>query len=110
MIIDFEKLGFQTHEHFKGGEKEYRSATFDDGQNKIMSGCLIPGASIGLHTHIGNSEVIYITEGEGYVFYDDVKERVSSGVCHYCPEGHTHSLVNDSTDRDLKFIAIVPQR
>ena len=36
-----------------------------------------------------------------------LRERVEAGVCHYCPKGHTHSMINDS-DEDLVFFAVVP--
>ena len=69
----------------------------------------IPGASIGLHTHETSSEVIYILEGEGKVLYDGAYEAVSAGSCHYCPKGHTHSLINDS-EKDLYFLAVIPEQ
>lgn len=108
MIIDFEKIAEQKLDNFKGGEKCYNMKAFDDGKNKIMLGRLIPGASIGLHTHEGSSEIIFILKGNGKVLYDGSYEAVSEGVCHYCPMGHEHSLINDS-DSDLVFYAVVPQ-
>ena len=82
---------------------------YTDGDNKIMRGKLEPGCSIGLHTHEGNSETIYILSGTGKVLYDGEYEPVSAGSCHYCPRGHAHSLINDS-DGDLVFFAVVPER
>ena len=38
---------------------------------------------------------------------DGDSSPVYAGLCHYCPKGHTHSLVNDS-DADLEFLAVVP--
>ena len=29
--------------------------------------------------------------------------------CHYCPKGHTHSLINDS-DAGLTFLAVIPEQ
>ena len=81
---------------------------YTDGDNKIMRGKLEPGCSIGLHTHEGNSETIYILSGTGKVLYDGEYEPVSAGSCHYCPQGHAHSLMNDS-DGDLIFLAVVPE-
>ena len=40
--------------------------------------------------------------------YDDGCEPLTVGSCHYCPKGHSHSLINDG-DQDLIFFAIVPQ-
>ena len=68
-----------------------------------------PGASIGLHTHQGNSEIIYILSGAGKVLCDGAYEPLSAGSCHYCPKGHAHSLINDS-DGELAFFAVVPEQ
>ena len=94
MYIDFD--GMQTKElpNFKGGEKTFRADMFDDGDTKIMRGRLESGASIGLHTHEGNCEIIYILSGNGKVKYDDTEEKLSAGSCHYCPNGHSHSLID----------------
>ena len=50
-----------------------------------------------------------IIEGTGKVLMDGEYERVEAGVCHYCPKGHTHSLINDS-DSDLVFFAVVAEQ
>lgn len=81
---------------------------FTDPLVKIMRGKLAPGASIGLHTHETNSEIIYVLEGNGKVLYDGEYETVGAGSCHYCPKGHEHSLINDS-QADLIFFAVVPE-
>lgn len=107
MIIDWNNLEEITTQGFKGGEKFYARKAFEDADNKIMLGRLVPGASIGLHTHEGTSEVIFILEGRGKVLYDGEYEAVSAGQCHYCPMSHRHSLINDS-DSDLLFYAVVP--
>lgn len=108
MIIDFEKMPEQELPNFKGGEKNYNKRGFEDDKNKIMLGRLESGASIGVHTHEGNSEAIFIIKGTGKVYYDGGCETVSAGQCHYCPMGHEHSLINDS-DTDLVFYAVVPR-
>ena len=60
----------------------------------------------------------YLMEGiarlgnlKGYevsVEYDGGVETLAAGDCHYCPEHHTHRLINDSSE-DLNFFAVVPQ-
>ncbi len=107
MNIDFGKTALSVIPNFKGGEKEMSSRMYSDGMNKIMKNTLAPGASIGMHTHEDSSEIIFITSGRGSVICDGVKEPVYAGLCHYCPKGHTHSLINDS-DEDLEFLAVVP--
>lgn len=107
MLIPFETMESTVIKNMRGGEKEVSAKMFTDERNRIMYGRLIPGASIGIHTHEGNSEIMYILSGSGKVLYDGECETLSPGVCHYCPKGHSHSLINDS-DGDLIFFAIVP--
>ncbi len=106
MVIDFKKIEEKVMPEFYGGSKEFRSHIYVDDLNKIMRGKLICGSSIGLHTHEVGSEIIYILEGNGKVLYDGEYIKVSAGDCHYCPKGHSHSLINDS-DQDLIFFAVV---
>lgn len=82
---------------FKGGEGVTHARMFADGRNRIMRGRLEPGCSIGLHTHEGSSEIVYVLSGTGKALYGGGEERLAPGDCHYCPEGHAHSLVNDGT-------------
>ncbi|MBQ7222776.1 MAG: cupin domain-containing protein [Bacteroidales bacterium] len=108
MKIDFSKIDLETIPAFKGGEKEYRVRTHLDDHNRIMKGCLVPGASIGVHSHQGTSEVIYILSGHGHALYNGEREDLGPGDCHYCEENATHTLINSGTE-DLVFIAVVPQ-
>ncbi len=109
MNIDFTRTDFVSFPAFKGGDKELLAKMSFDGKNRIMLAKLVPGASIGMHRHEGNCEMIYILSGCGSVIFDGEKSPVFPGMCHYCPEGHTHSLINDS-DADLEFFAVVPEQ
>lgn len=109
MILDFEKIEEQRIPHFKDGEGDTLARMYFDGLNRIMRGRLEPGCSIGLHTHDTSSEVIFITKGHGSVLYDGEMLPVQEGSCHYCPKGHSHSLINNS-EADLEFSAVVPQQ
>lgn len=108
MLINYDEIQPQDIANFKGGEKSFHVQMFVDENNKIMKGKLIPGASIGLHRHEGNSEIIFITKGEGRVLYNGEYETVTAGSVHYCPMGQEHSLINDS-EADLEFYAVVPE-
>lgn len=110
MIIDFDSMELKVLPAFKGGEKEYRANMFDDENGKIMRGKLIPGASIGLHTHTDSSEIIFVKAGEGTLIEDGGEPMpVKEGLCLYCPKGHSHTLINTS-DKDLDFYAAVPKQ
>lgn len=108
MLIDFNAISESVIPNMRGGEKEVHAHMYTDSLCKIMKGTLIPGASIGLHTHESNSEVIYILSGTGKILYDGAYEPLGPGSCHYCPKGHAHSLINDSNG-DLVFFAVVPE-
>ncbi len=109
MIINFNEQELQEFPNFKGGEKSLNAKMFFDGTNRIIYGELEPGASIGMHLHETNSEIIYILEGKGIVKVEGGEEAVEAGNCHYCPKGHSHSLVNNS-DAVLKFLGVVPEQ
>lgn len=109
MILDIKNIEAKHNPAFKGGEKEFVSRMFVNELGKIMLGHLEPGASIGLHTHEGNSEIIYLLNGEGTVLYDGKVEKLLPGQVHYCPMGHEHSLRNETADTPLDFFAVVPE-
>lgn len=108
MKIIFDQMEDTVLNRFKGGEGTLRAKMYTDLNAKIMRGLLAPGGSIGLHTHETNSEIIYILSGTGKVLCDGSYEPLVPGDCHYCPQGHAHSLINDS-DGDLCFFAVVPE-
>ena len=102
--------------NFKGGDKEFAANMFFDGTNRIFKGRLVPGATIGMHTHEDSCEVIFILEGRGTIVEKspeseaEILSSVKEGDCVYCPKGHTHSLRNTSDEGDLVFYAAVPQQ
>lgn len=109
MTTDYSKIEWKVNPGFKGGEGTFYNKMFTDGVNKMMYGKLEPGSSIGYHKHEGSCEMIFILEGEGKVLFDDTEEDVKPGMVHYCPEGHSHSLINNGSE-DLVFYAVVPKQ
>ncbi|MFR1214374.1 MAG: cupin domain-containing protein [Acutalibacteraceae bacterium] len=75
MILDFSKIEETVIPQFYGGEKEIKAHMKIDKNNKILLGTLEPGASIGLHTHETNSEIIYILSGKGKVLFEESTNR-----------------------------------
>ena len=108
MKLFFDQMEDTVLENFKGGQGVLSAKMHVDGDNKIMRGRLAPGSHIGLHTHEGSSEIIYILSGTGKVLCDGEYEPLAPGDCHYCPQGHRHSLINDSSG-ELCFFAVVPE-
>lgn len=107
MVIDFKNIKEEKIMNFKGGEGELDTRNFVDKDNRIMMSILKPGASSGYHKHDGNWEIVYIVDGEATFVYDDKEEVVRAGQVHYCPNGHSHSMIN-KTDKDLVYFAVVP--
>ena len=108
MIIDFEKTEEKVVENFKGGNGKLIMRAADDGKVKIMRNILQPGSSIGLHTHEGNCEVMFVLKGEITFTCDGQKETAKAGEVHYCPEGHNHCAEN-LTNEDAEFFAVVAE-
>ena len=108
MKILFNEMNDTVLEHFNGGEGQFVAKMFNDGKCKILRGLLKSGCSIGMHTHKSNSEAIYVLSGTGTMLFDDTREALNAGDCHYCPQGHSHSFINEG-DEDLIFFAVVPE-
>ena len=95
MILAFDKIPAVSAAAFKGGEGTAEVRKFDDpSMGSVVQLTLPVGASIGLHTHTGNCEVVYVLAGEGRCIDDGETYPIRAGMCHYCPEGHTHSIAN----------------
>jgi len=108
MKIVFNDMNDTVLEHFQGGEGRMIAKMTNDGTNKILRGLLAPGCSVGMHTHTGTSEIIFVVAGEGTMYCTDGSvEKLLPGDCHYCPEGTGHQFVNEGT-QDLIFHAVVP--
>ena len=115
MIIKFNEMDITVLPSFKGGEKEFAANMFFDGTNRIFKGKLIPGASIGVHTHEDSCEIIFILSGKGCILErtpegEETIREVTAGDCLYCPKGHTNSLKNSGNEEDLIFYAAVPMQ
>lgn len=93
-------------ENFKGGNKFIKAKMTFDGKVRILDAILPGGASIGMHKHETNFEVVFIIEGSLSVECDGVKEHLESGMVHYCPVGSTHTLIND-TGSDVVIKAVI---
>jgi mannose-6-phosphate isomerase-like protein (cupin superfamily) len=121
MKIRFDEMEVTVLPQFKGGEKEFAANMFFDGTNRIFKGRLVPGATIGMHTHDDSCEVIFVLEGSGTIVEiapqshdqsqpEEVIMPVHAGDCLYCPKGHSHSLRNTAEEGDLVFYAVVPKQ
>lgn len=109
MRIDFAALKKAVIPQFYGGEKDTQAQMYADAAMEIMRGRLQPGASIGTCSHSTSREILYILSGSGKAICGGKTERLAPGICHYCPRGGIHCLINDG-DTDLVFFAVVPEQ
>lgn len=106
-MIDFDQLVTEHIPQMLGGVGTAHRTAFIDGHNKILRITLDPGVRIGMHTHTDNSEICFIASGTATVLFDDHTEVVHAGQCHYCPQGHSHSVGNDH-DEPMTMYCVVP--
>ena len=108
MILDFNTMAANAVPHFKGGEGEAIVRKFDDPRMGAVVQLTLPvGSSIGLHTHEGSCEMIFVLSGEGICLDDGEEYPFRPGMCHYCPEGHSHSVFNTGSE-PLVLLGVVP--
>jgi len=108
MMLDFNAIPETVVPAFKGGTGEAVIHKFNDpGMGNIVHITLMPGCSIGVHTHQGNCEVVYIISGSGKCIDDGVATPVTAGCVNYCPEGHSHSILNTGTE-PLVLFGVLP--
>lgn len=108
MIIDFDNIQKKRISGFRGGVNDVFQKLFADEKCKIMQMTIPAGSSVGLHTHEDNSEIVYFLKGNVDIIYDDTEEKGAPGMCHYCPMGHSHSIINNG-DEDAVAVAIIPE-
>ncbi|MBP9995918.1 MAG: cupin domain-containing protein [Lachnospiraceae bacterium] len=107
MNIDFDNIEEKRYPAFKGGDGTLVAKMYVDDSIRIINGYLEPNSSIGSHTHDDSSETVYIISGSGKMVCDNEEEILTAGSCSYCPKGHTHTLINTSTE-PLRFVGVVP--
>lgn len=108
MIFEYNEMDWKSIPNFKGGELSAEMKSFLDENNRILMGKLEPGASIGIHTHEIDSEIVFAISGEVVVTMDGESEILRAGSAHYCPMGHTHGMKNHSNEPFIMF-AVIPK-
>lgn len=107
MFLDFSSMQEVAVPHFKGGEGQALVRKFEDEQGKILILTLPAGSTIGPHVHEGSYEVMYFLSGTGVCADDGRTVDIRPGMTHYCPPGHSHSVVNTGTE-PLVILGVVP--
>lgn len=108
-MIDFYTVPETELPRFKDGEGSFFARFAGDANCKILFGRLPAGATIGLHTHEDTAEIIFFLSGKGRMLLDGEAETIAPGLCHYCPKGSAHTMINDGAE-DITFYAVVPKQ
>lgn len=110
MIIRLNEIEEAAEPHFWDGEGTiYLRRYVDEKGNKFMLVRVLPGCSIGEHTHTTNMEVCHILSGCAKVRYDGEVFPLAPGDVHYCPQGHRHTIYNDGTEEMLMYCVVANQ-
>ncbi len=109
MLIDFEELKEVTIPHLNGGEGSVSAKIYIDKTGKIMVSKIPVGGSIGLHRQSTSNDINYVISGTGKAICDGKEEILYSGVCHYCPMGSEHMIINTGED-DLILFSVVAEQ
>ena len=109
MRLDFNAMAEAAISNLNHGRGTVRAKMFMDQNNKIMISVLPPGTSIGTHRHETSSEMNYVISGRGRAVCDTAEEDLHPGVCHYCPKGASHGIMNTG-EEDLVLFTVVPEQ
>ena len=110
MITRKAQQGHSIREAMRGGEKYVQftdlSARVPDNVRVYSILTLIPGASIGYHTHRGEMELVYFMEGTCRVQDDDKTYYATAGDSMIVASGHSHGMENTG-DGDAVLVSII---
>lgn len=109
MLIEFDKMKSVTIPKLNGGEGSVTAAMYMDKSGKIMYSVIPAGSSIGLHTQSTGNDINYVISGQGKAVCDGVEEILRTGVCHYCPKGSQHTIINTG-EEDLVLFTVVAEQ
>jgi mannose-6-phosphate isomerase-like protein (cupin superfamily) len=106
MLIDFNSMDGQCIEGMNGGKGLMFSKMYNDDDCRIIWSRLEPGASIGRHLQKDSNDINFIVSGTGVAVCDGREEHLNPGVCHVCPSGKEHSIMNTGVE-DLVLFTVV---
>lgn len=109
MIINFNEIDSHTIPSMNNGKGEMTAKMFMSEKGKIIYSSIHTGGSIGMHKHLTSDDINYIISGTGKAICDGKEEILASGVCHICPKGSEHSIINTG-DVDLVMLTVVVER
>ncbi|MBQ3684808.1 MAG: cupin domain-containing protein [Candidatus Methanomethylophilaceae archaeon] len=109
MRIDFNGIPEAAIPHMNGGDGSVIARMHDGDRCRVIVTRMPAGSSIGLHEQASGDDINYVMEGRGRAVCDGVEGPLFPGVCHICPRGSSHTIVNDG-DSDLVLFTVVSKR
>ena len=109
MRIDFDETDERRIPGMNGGTGEMSAKLYMDDLRRIIPCKIHVGGSIGMHRHETSDDINYIISGVGMAHCNGQEEALSAGVCHICPKGSEHSIINTGTE-DLVMLTVVVER
>ena len=106
MQIDFNSIDEVRIDGMDGGEGTICAKMSMGPKGRFILCRITPGSSIGAHIQKGSVDINYVISGTGYAICDGIREQLKPGVCHVCPKGCEHSIVNDGGCDLVIFTAV----
>lgn len=106
MLIDFYKIKESEFENMNGGSGIVFAKMFSDKFARVIVSRIPVGASIGKHIQKTGNDLNFVASGTGVAFCDGKQEKLIPGVCHICPKGSEHLIINDGKE-DLVLYTVI---
>ena len=106
MLIDFNNEEWKTFEGMNGGKGTVSAKMFVNESGRVIVSSIEPGASIGLHTQDSGNDINFVASGKGKAFCNGTEEILTPGVCHYCPKGSAHTIINTGTENLVLYTVV----
>lgn len=109
MHLNFNDFEVTVMKNMRGGKNEVyiRKSPYLLDNMKMYAQITIPcGASIGMHSHTEDEEVITVIKGEGLLRINDQSYVIKQGDISLTKKNHFHSIENNN-DEDLVLLAVI---
>lgn len=103
MLIDFNAIRETVVPGMNDGEGVVGARMQVNDSGRFVLTRIPSGSSIGVHEQRTSDDINYVISGMGTAVCDGTRESLVPGVCHVCPTGSSHSIVNTGTDDLLLF-------
>lgn len=109
MLINFNHMSSKTMPGMNNGTGTMTMKSFYENGFRLIPCTIHPGGSIGLHVQTSSEDINYVISGRGKAICNGKEELLFPGVCHICPKGSEHSIINTG-DEDLVLFTVVAER